>query len=169
MPKNSKEDIQKQIRRLTKKIGIAKNNHDYNEIANLRIQRDQFLKQLIEEYQLAYIIVDGKTKFVSLEEAEQHYENPEVRKQIALTDAINQVCQEREKIISKLNTFKDMAPEQVKETCVKGLSIELDNIENFANGLAKEIGKKPFDWKEIDKKKKEGYNFLEGIDISSLL
>jgi hypothetical protein len=165
------EDKQKhyriQIRRLTKQIGLALKTHDHNEVSNLRDQRGMFIKALIEEFDQYFILKDGRSHFVTLAEAKEHYQDPENRQAIAVARAVSDMYQGREYCRKRCGEFEAMEAEELKKIVLSELQNQIARMEQTMNELLKDIGKAPIDFKEADASR--DVDFLDGIDLSSLL
>jgi len=160
--------LQKSIRRLTKRIGEALRQNDHNEAKNLRQQRGGFIKQLVEEFDLYYYIdADGKSAFGSLVEAQEHYDDPETKKRIAITEALTELFQGREYLRNRKTDLSAKTDADVKTQVLTEITDQMGRMEASLNELRKEVGKAPLDFGEIDASKDT--DDLDGIDLSSLL
>ena len=160
--------LQKSVRRLTKKIGQALQANDHNEAKNLRQQRGGFIKQLVEEFDSYYYVDEhGKSQFGSLEEAKEHYGDPETKKRMAITSALTDLFQGREYLRNRRINFTTKTDVEVKTQVMQEMTDQMGRMEESLNELRKEIGKPPLDFAEVDANKDN--NDLDGIDLSSLL
>lgn len=165
------EDKQKhyriQVRRLTKQIGQALKTHDHNEVSNLRTQRGVFINALIEEFDQYFILKDGKSHFVTLEDATEYDEDPQNRQSVAVARAVSEMYQGREFCRKRCGEFDAMTGEELKKVVTSEINGQIARMEKTMNELLKGIGKPPIDFKEADASK--DVDFLDGIDMSSLL
>lgn len=166
MNEERKKELRRNIRRLTKLIGEAKKANDFNEIDNIRRQRGDCVKQLVEEFDEAFIIENGKTIFLPIEEAVEHHERPDVQKKVVLANAVNDVCQQRKSVKARYDQLSAMASDELKAFILKETIAHLKNIESMIDSIKKELGETPINWNEIDKKDDD---FMKGIDTSSLM
>jgi len=160
-------DLKKKIRTLTKKIGQAIKENDHNEASNLRAQRCQFIETLVEEFDEYFILKDNKSTFVTLEEAKEHYENPDERKKVATAGVVSEMYQGREFLRKRYSNFNALTPENLKIKVLNEINEQINRLEKAINGLLKEVGKKHIDFTQADNDRTD--DFLDGIDMSSLL
>ncbi|MCI0563246.1 MAG: hypothetical protein MN733_32615 [Nitrososphaera sp.] len=168
-PADKKETLHNNIRRLTKEIGKAKKSSQIGEIDNLRAQREAFARQLAEEFDEYYVLKEGKTDFVSLEDAHEHYKDPAVRKKIAGNNAVQQLVERRQFFFNKLHEMKGMTDAEVRTFITEGFTKEMANTEAQIHAIQKEIGENLFNFTAVDAKNNEVNKLLDGIDISSLM
>ena len=162
------QSLKKNIRRLTKEIGVARKSHDYNQVTNARAQRAAFIKQLMEEYQVFFWIEGGKSIFGTQEEAETHYSNPEEKKKVAVARAVAELFQGRDYLKKRMKGFEEMAPDKLKEEVLKEIGDQTKRVEGNIHELQEAVGETKMDFVEVDKVK-DGDDFLDGIDMSSLM
>jgi hypothetical protein len=159
------KDLKKAIRRATKNIGIATRAHDFNEVENLRKLRGTFAKQLMEEFEQGYYIDEGKTKFLPLDELEEHYQDKDVRKAVGVASATNDLFQARDHVRRRIKHVTGLNAEDVKTQVLLELDEEMGKIEKIINDINED---KTFDFDEIDKKRKANDDLLDGFDMSTL-
>ncbi len=162
------KQLKSKISRLTKQIGQAKKQHDFNEIENLRKRRGTFTRQLIEEFGLGFCIKNGKTVFLPLAELEEHYSDPDVKARVGIANVTNDLLQSRDMLQARKMEFLSKTAEEVRDLLVKELDNEVVNIERIITDINANIGNDPVDFKKIDEKRKTGDDFLDGIDLDSL-
>lgn len=168
MPSDRESNLKKNIRRLTKRIGLALKTHDHNEVSNLRQQRGDFIKALIEEFDEYFILQDNKSCFVTLTEAKEHYENPENRKAVATARAVSEMYQGREFLRKRLKEFTDMTEQELRDKVIGEISGQVTRMEELMNKMLGDINKPLIDFVEVDKSKEDDDDFLSGFDMSSL-
>lgn len=169
MPDEREKELRKRIRRLTKQIGEAIKNHDHNEVENLRMQRSNFIGQLIDEYEVYYWVENGQSKFGTQEEAYEHYEQPENQKKLAVASAITDLFQGRTILKKRFDKFAQMNGDDVKELILGEVANQIVRVEKTIHEFEEESGMVETDFEELDKKQGEDDDFLDGIDISSLV
>jgi len=164
------EFLRKQVRRLTKSLGQALRNNDHKDADNIRQQRAEFASQLADECD-EYFTIDenGRSHFVSIEEAKEHYSNPETKRRVGIANTISEMFQGRDHVRSQMTKFEGMSADRVKEHVLGELENQISRMEKIMNALRKEVGKDPIDFKAEDDKKDENSSFLDGIDFDSLL
>jgi hypothetical protein len=168
MPSDKQLSLRKNIRRLTKRIGQALKAHDHNEVSNLRRQRGDFIKTLIEEFDEYFILQDSKSCFVTLEEAKDHYENPKNRQSVATARVVSEMYQGREFLRKRHKKFSDMSLEELRDKVLEEISGQMNRMEKLMNKMLTDIGKPAIDFIEADKSKQDDDSFLDGFDMSSL-
>lgn len=161
-------ELKSAIRRLTKRIGEARKASDFNEVENLRKQRGSFAKQLMEEYDQGFRIIDGKTEFLPLDEALEYYQQADVRKKVGVANATNDLLQARERLQKRLMRIEEMTAEEVKEATLKDIEREISKVEGIIEDINEQVGNPPVDFDKIDKQKLTDDDLLDGIDMSSL-
>jgi hypothetical protein len=167
VPNDRQKQLRNNIRRHTKRIGQALKAYDHNEVSNLRTQRGAFIKTLIEEFNEYFIIQNGKSRFVSLEEATTHYEDPENKKSLAVAQAVSEMYQGREFLRDRYKTLHDLTPEDAQEKVLREVSEQMERMEKMMNALLADVGRPTIDFNDADASKDT--DFLDGIDMSSLL
>ena len=160
------QELKKNIRRLTKRIGNAKKSHDHGEVDKLRAQRGGFIKSLAEEFDTFYIIRDGKSDFVSQEEAVEFYEDPEEQKKVAAADAETDLFKGRRKIISRRKLLAEKSDEDVKKQVLDELDKEEKRLEGFINEIRKQVDLEEIDFSTIED---DDDDWAEGIDLDSVV
>ena len=163
-----KKEIRRNIRRLTKLIGEAKRASDFNEVENLRNQRGNWQRQLVEEFEEMFVVKNGKTEFLPIEEAVEFYQNEDNKKRIAASNALNQLLQAREQLKKRHQAISDDPPETVKKKILNEVVDELGRVESIIQDLNKQAGNDKIDFDAIDKNREEKDDLLDGIDMSSL-
>jgi len=159
--------LKTQIKRLTKLIGQATRSHDHNEASNLRQQRGAFCKALITEFDEYWILANGKSDFVSLEEAQAFYSDPKNVQRIGMHDALTEMSVERDMYIARQKKLENMSPEDVKKLMYSELQKAISQMEKNINMLRKELGQTAINFEQLDTIKNT--DDLDGIDMSSLL
>lgn len=168
MSVNKERQLKQNIRRLTKSIGEARTAHQRDEVSNFRAQRESFARQLAEEYEQYYVIRDGRTKFVSQQEAYEHYQEPENRKRIRGAGAVQQLFGQRQWFYKTLQEYAAMTDAELREKVELTLCTEMEQREKFIHEIQKEIGEEPIDFTVVDTRADESAELLQGIDFSSL-
>jgi len=162
------KELRKNIRHYTKQIGLALKAYDHKDVSNLRLQRGKFMKALAEEFdEYFFVNKEGKSCFGTLEEAQEHYQDPDNRKKVAVAGAVSEVYQGREYLRQRYKTLNDMTPEKAQESVLGEISEQMKRMEKIINELLEDVGKPPIDFDEADASKDD--DFLDGIDMSSLL
>ena len=162
------KQLMKRIRRLTKKIGEAKSDCKQDELSNFRAQRESFARQLAEEFELYYIIREGKTQFVDKEAAYEHYHDPDNRKKIRGAGAIQQLFGQRQWFKRTLKEYADMTDAELRTKVESTLIKEMLQRETFIHQIQDELDEKHLDFNDVDARAEETDNLLDGIDLSSL-
>jgi len=168
MPSDKQLNLRKNIRRLTKRIGQALKEHDHNEASNLRSQRGDFIKTLIEEFDEYFLLKNNKSCFVTLEEAKDYYDNAENRQKVATAGAVSEMYQGREFLRKRLKEFSDMSKQELKDKVLGEILGQMKRMEKLMNKMLTDIGKPAIDFAEADKSKENNDDFLSGFDMSSL-
>jgi hypothetical protein len=163
------KELKKAIRRLTKRIGEARKASDFNEVENLRLQRGSFVKQLIDEFEQGFRVVNGKTEFLPLEDAIEHFRDPKVRRKVGVANATNDLLQARVQLQKRLQRLDEMDADKVKEELLGQVEREITKVERVIADINEQVGNEPIDFDEIDKKRLGDDDYLDGIDMSSLL
>ena len=167
MPQSRKEELRKRVRHFTKRIGQALKVNDHNEVSNLREQRGVFVTALIEEFDEYFFLKNNKSCFGSLDEAKEHYEDPDNRKSVAAAKAISEMYQGREFLRKRCKAFDSMSGEELKIQVIDEIKEQMIRMENMINQLLDEVGKAPIDFVQADEDKQD--DFLDGIDLDSLI
>jgi hypothetical protein len=169
MSEDREKFIKKNIRRLTSEIGKARKDHSRAELDNRRTERANFARQLAEEFNEYFIIGDdGKTKFVPMEEAHEHYENPEVRKRIQGGGIVQQVYEQRMWFKSQQLAFQAMSDADMRKAVDDLFGREVKERETYIHKVQKDIGEELIDFDVVDTRAAESKKDLEGIDLSFL-
>jgi len=154
------DELKKRIRRLTKRISTAKQNQDLGEVSNLRTQRANFAKQLADEHEEYFFISEGKSTFGSMEEMQEHYQDPANLRKVQGAVSVEQLIEARRSIASKLHQIDGMEPTKAKELILKELREEQTKVEKMANKINKEIDEPEIDFSKLE----DDDDDLEGID-----
>lgn len=165
----TQDELQKRIRSLTKQIGVARREHQREELSNLRAQREAFARQLIEEYETFYIIKDGRTQFVNREEMEEHYSDPDERKKVKGAGMVQAMFQQRQTYKKRLDWALSATDEEIRKYVIEAYKKETDKFEEWIHNLQEEIGEEKMDFALIDERNEEADKLLEGIDFASLM
>lgn len=168
MPDDREKELKKRIRTLTKRIGEAGRSGDHNEVENLRQQRSNFIGQLIDEFDLYYWIVDGKSKFGTQEEVNEHYEEPENRKKLAIAGALTDLFQGRAILKRRFDQFGKLDAEEAKQLVLSEIADQLLRVEKTIHDFEEESDKEKTDFNQLDENQDDGDDFLDGIDLTSL-
>lgn len=154
--------LKRRVRRLTKRIGMAKKDTDIGEIDNLRGQRNAFLKELAEKFDIYYWVdTEGKSCFGSLLQQREFYENnPEAVKTLQGTQAMSELFLGRRKLMDRQKKIESMKSDEVKDFVTREMVDEKARLEKLINDIAKEIGEKEVEFDKLDED-----DPLDGIDL----
>ena len=164
------EELQNKIRSLTKKIGIEKKEFSFNELSNLRNQRDAFAKKLIEEFGIYYAIDEnGKTVFLNQEEAEEFFSDTDNVSRLKAGSYIEKCIVDRNYLVDRLDFINNNSAEKVVDFFRKQTEGIIAAIESNADKACETYGMKKIDFSKVDEKFKQRKELLSGIDFDSLL
>ena len=161
--------LKKQVKRYTKRLGAALKANEHKEADNLRQQRGEFVASLVEEFDTYFIIVDGKSDFVSLEEAREHYNDPANKRKVGVANAISGWYQNRQYLRTQVKKYTEMDAEKLKRMVLGDIKKRMASLAKNINKLRAEGGEAPIDFEVADSKQDEDSSFLDGIDMDSLL
>jgi hypothetical protein len=148
------------IRKMTSRIGKAKQAGDGGAVANSRASRSKMLTTLADKFNLYYWIDDdGKSQFGPLEEANEKVDIEKI-KAAALTDGLYDSIRALHKTLVK---YESMPPEELKKFLTDTISKRISKESEMLHEVQEEAGDTKTDLAFLENDDKS-----EGIDWESL-